>query len=138
MAAGTQRAGHRSVDYGVMPGTANLTDTYADSGTYSRFFILPKADRAEREPIITPDGHDRAARFTTHPTVKPLDLMRHLVRLVTPPGGLVLDPFLGSGTTAIAAEMEGFRWLGIEREAEYVAIAEARLNGVQRGLELVR
>jgi len=60
--------------------------------------------------------------------------MRHLVRLVTPPGGLVLDPFLGSGTTALAAEMEGFRWLGIEREEEYVRIAEARLNGVQRGL----
>jgi site-specific DNA-methyltransferase (adenine-specific) len=62
--------------------------------------------------------------------------MRHLVRLVTPPGGLVLDPFLGSGTTALACEMEGFRWLGIEREAEYVAIAEARLNGTQKGLGL--
>ena len=62
--------------------------------------------------------------------------MRHLVRLVTPAGGVVLDPFLGSGTTAIAAEMEGFAWIGIEREAEYVAIAEARLNGVQKGLGL--
>lgn len=63
--------------------------------------------------------------------------MRHLVRLVTPTDGLVLDPFLGSGTTAIAAELEGFRWLGIEREPEYVAIAEARLNGTQRGMGLV-
>ena len=62
--------------------------------------------------------------------------MRHLVRLVTPTDGVVLDPFLGSGTTAIAAEMEGFAWIGIEREAEYVAIAEARLNGVQKGLGL--
>jgi hypothetical protein len=62
--------------------------------------------------------------------------MRHLVRLVTPPGGTVLDPFLGSGTTALAAEMEGFAWVGIEREAEYVAIAEARLNGTQRGMGL--
>lgn len=105
-------------------------------GTYSRFFLIPKADRAEREPTITPDGHDRTRRFTTHPTVKPLDLMRHLVRLVTPTGGLVLDPFLGSGTTALAAELEGFQWIGIEREAEYVAIAEARLNGTQRGLGL--
>jgi site-specific DNA-methyltransferase (adenine-specific) len=69
--------------------------------------------------------------------VKPVDLMRHLVRLVTPANGTVLDPFLGSGTTAIAAEMEGFAWLGIEREAEYVKIAEARLMGVQRGLGLV-
>jgi hypothetical protein len=62
--------------------------------------------------------------------------MRHLVRLVTPPGGTVLDPFLGSGTTALAAEMEGFAWVGIEREESYVEIAEARLNGTQRGLGL--
>jgi hypothetical protein len=62
--------------------------------------------------------------------------MRHLVRLVTPPGGTVLDCFLGSGSTAIAAELEGFPWLGIEKEPEYVAIAEARLNGTQRGLGL--
>jgi site-specific DNA-methyltransferase (adenine-specific) len=62
--------------------------------------------------------------------------MRHLVRLVTPSGGVVLDPFLGSGTTALAAEMEGFAWVGIEREEEYVRIAEARLNGTQRGLGL--
>jgi site-specific DNA-methyltransferase (adenine-specific) len=90
-----------------------------------------------------PEGIDPVSeRFTTqaranvHPTVKPTDLMRHLVRLVTPSGGIVLDPFLGSGTTAIAAEMEGFPWIGIEREAEYVQIAEARLNGTQRGLGL--
>ena len=75
-------------------------------------------------------------RIGSHPTVKPTDLMRHLVRLVTPQGGTVLDPFLGSGTTALAAEMEGFAWVGIEREAEYVAIAEARLNGTQRGMGL--
>jgi DNA methylase len=62
--------------------------------------------------------------------------MRHLVRLVTPQGGTVLDPFLGSGTTGIACEMEGFSWIGIEREFEYVQIAEARLNGVQRGFGL--
>lgn len=75
-------------------------------------------------------------RVGSHPTVKPVDLMRHLVRLVTPAGGTVLDPFLGSGTTGLAAEMEGFPWIGIEREAEYVAIAEARLNGTQKGLGL--
>lgn len=76
-------------------------------------------------------------RVGSHPTVKPTELMRHLVRLVTPPGGVVLDPFLGSGTTALACEAEGFEWIGIEREPEYVAIAEARLNGQQRGLGLV-
>lgn len=102
-------------------------------GTYSRFFLIPKADRSDREPII---GRDGIERVNVHPTVKSTDLMRHLVRLVTPTGGTVLDPFLGSGTTGLAAEMEGFEWIGIEREAEYIAIAEARLNGTQRGLGL--
>jgi site-specific DNA-methyltransferase (adenine-specific) len=68
--------------------------------------------------------------------VKPVELMRHLVRLVTPEGGTVLDPFLGSGSTAVAAEQEGFDWIGIEREAEYVAIAEQRMVDVQSGLGL--
>lgn len=63
-----------------------------------------------------------------HPTVKPLELMRWLVRLVTPPGGVVLDPFLGSGTTAEAARAEGFQCLGIERESDYVPLIRARLN----------
>lgn len=133
---------------------------YGDSGTYSRFFLIPKADRADREPVLgglplrdagayegnADVGGNRkigarsdlpvSQRANHHPTVKPTELMRHLVRLVTPVGGVVLDPFLGSGTTALAAEMEGFPWIGIEREAEYVAIAEARLNGTQRGLGL--
>jgi site-specific DNA-methyltransferase (adenine-specific) len=134
---------------------ATRRPSYGDSGTYSRFFLIPKADRADREPVLGGPTASRRAwqpkdgggiggadlRGETsgrqrHPTVKPTDLMRHLVRLVTPPGGTVLDPFLGSGTTALAAELEGFPWLGIEREAEYVAIAEARLNGTQRGLGL--
>jgi DNA modification methylase len=112
-------------------------DRDADSGTYSRFFLIPKAARTDREPVIVSPLRADSSRHNQHPTVKPTDLMRHLVRLVTPPGGVVLDPFLGSGTTAIAAELEGFQWVGIEREAEYVAIAEARLNGTQRGLGLV-
>jgi DNA modification methylase len=122
-------------------------------GSYSRFFLIPKADRGDREPVLGghgltgelrtmndgANGHDPARpiqRANTHPTVKPTDLMRHLVRLVTPTGGRILDPFLGSGTTGLAAELEGFDWVGIEREAEYIAIAEARLNGTQRGLGL--
>jgi site-specific DNA-methyltransferase (adenine-specific) len=126
-----------------------LQQTYGDSGTYSRFFLIPKADRTDREPVLRTDrelafddfnrnvGNTIAARRENyHPTVKPIDLMRHLVRLVTPAGGTVLDPFLGSGTTGLAAELEGFPWIGIEREAEYVAIAEARLNGTQRGMGL--
>ena len=66
-------------------------------------------------------------RANHHPTVKPVALMRWLVRLVTPPGGLVLDPFMGSGTTGCAAALEGFRFLGFEREAEYVEIARSRI-----------
>jgi site-specific DNA-methyltransferase (adenine-specific) len=77
--------------------------------------------------------NDVTERFTTkrcnhHPTVKPLSLMRWLVRLVTPSGGVVLDPFLGSGTTAIAALLEGFSAVGVEREAQYVEIARARIT----------
>ena len=86
-----------------------------DSGTAARFFYCAKASRRERG-----DGN-------AHPTVKPLALMRYLVRLVTPPAGLVLDPFLGSGTTAVAALQESFRVIGIERESEYLAIAKRRL-----------
>lgn len=67
-------------------------------------------------------------RKNHHPTVKPTDLMRYLCRLVTPPGGVVLDPFMGSGSTGKAALLEGFRFIGIEREAEYVEIARARIN----------
>lgn len=89
------------------------------------------------EDDLTPGKKSTIARRNHHPTVKPVALMRHLVRLVTPPGGTVLDPFLGSGTTALAAEAEGFGWVGIEKEAEYVAIAEARLDGISRGLGLV-
>ena len=66
----------------------------------------------------------------THPTVKPTDLMRYLCRLVTPPGGVVLDPFTGSGTTGKAALLEGFQFIGIEREQEYIEIARARINSV--------
>lgn len=66
--------------------------------------------------------------WCSHPTVKPVSVMRHLVRLVTPPGGLVLDPFMGSGTTGIAAVREGFDFVGIEMSPEYLAIAEARIE----------
>jgi site-specific DNA-methyltransferase (adenine-specific) len=68
-------------------------------------------------------------RRNHHPTVKPTDLMRYLCRLVTPPGGVVLDPFMGSGSTGKAAMLEGFRFVGVEREAEYVVIARGRIGG---------
>jgi DNA modification methylase len=123
-----------------MPGdmAGDLQPGYGDSGGYSRFFIVPKADRAERERGLA--GRETpsvpTARANVHPTVKPIDLMRHLVRLVTPNGGTVLDPFLGSGTTALAASEEGFRCIGIEREAEYLEIARGRLMATPMGLGL--
>ena len=87
-----------------------------DTGSAARFFYTAKASRDDRS-----DGN-------THPTVKPTDLMRYLCRLVTPPGGVVLDPFMGSGSTGKAAMLEGFEFIGIEREAAYHAIAESRIG----------
>ncbi len=74
------------------------------------------------------DPNAPAINRNHHPTVKPTDLMRYLCRLVTPPGGIVLDPFTGSGSTGKAAILEGFRFIGIEREAEYIEIARARIQ----------
>lgn len=82
----------------------------------SRFFYTAKASKSER-------GADN-----NHPTVKPLKLMRYLIRMITPPGGTVIDPFTGSGSTGVAALEEGFEFLGIEAEKEYVEIAQRRLD----------
>lgn len=71
-------------------------------------------------------------KTTKHPAEKPIDLMRYLCRLVTPPGGIVLDPFTGSGSTGKAAILEGFQFIGIEREAEYIEIARARIEHAQK------
>ncbi len=74
---------------------------------------------------MTYEGSDRA---NVHPTVKPTDLMAYLLRLVTPAGGIPLDPFMGSGSTGKAAMREGFQFIGIERDANSVAIARARIT----------
>jgi site-specific DNA-methyltransferase (adenine-specific) len=97
----------------IHDGSEEVTDLLKDS---ARFFYCAKTSKRDRD-----EGNN-------HPTVKPTDLMRYLCRLVTPPDGLVLDPFMGSGSTGKAAVLEGFRFIGIEREAEYVAIAQARIN----------
>ena len=104
----------------------------------SRLFFCAKATRAEREAgcetlpersvqVFTGKHHPPRLVRNTHPTVKPVELMRWLVKLVTPPGGLVLDPFAGSGTTGIAAVLENRRFLGIEQAPEYIDIACARI-----------
>jgi len=90
--------------------------SYADDGSAARFFYCPKVSKSER-------GEDN-----THPTVKPQELMKYLCRLVTPKGGTVLDPFMGSGSTGMAAKDEGFEFIGIEREKEYFEIAESRIT----------
>ena len=66
-----------------------------------------------------------------HPTVKPIALMVYLCRLVTPPGGLILDPFMGSGSTGKAAEIEGFRFIGIEKESEFAEISKQRIEAAR-------
>jgi len=120
-----------------------------DSGSAARFFYCAKASKRDRDEGCEEleerggsleggndkrNGHDKPQlqpRRNHHPTVKPTDLMRYLCRLVTPPGGIVLDPFMGSGSTGKACALEGFRFIGIEREAEYIEIAERRIMACQ-------
>ena len=134
---------------------------YGGAGGASRFFYVAKASRSERNKGLEgleqkdtqkwngevgkrgvgdyyPDGtlRPRTPERNIHPTVKPVQLMRYLIRLVTPKGGTVLDPFLGSGTTAVAAIEEGVAWIGCEREPEYLEIIEARVAAAQPGMDL--
>lgn len=89
---------------------------HADTGSTARFFYCAKASKSDR------------GEGNVHPTVKPTDLMAYLCRLVTPPGGVVLDPFMGSGSTGKAALREGFNFIGCELSAEYLEIARARIE----------
>ena len=139
--------------YGFKDGRTSLRDDnwgepLDDLAGASRFFYCAKPSREERnlgcdslpastigvwggaEDDLTPGRGRSIPQGNHHPTVKPLALMRWLVRLVTPTGGLVLDPFTGSGTTGMACAAEGLRFLGIEREAEYIAIAERRIASI--------
>ena len=129
-------------------------------GEAARFFYCPKAGKKDREEGLEgfakkataasefrPNHTEKAAegedgnpygrwqpRTNNHPTVKPTDLMRYLCRLVTPPGGTVLDPFMGSGSTGKAAVLEGFRFIGCERDPDYLAIARARIQSCESRL----
>ncbi len=122
------------------------------TGSAARFFYCAKADKEDRnegcgglpertggmvsntsgQHITRRDGGAPGPRANHHPTVKPTDLMRYLCRLVTPAGGVVLDPFMGSGSTGKAAALEGFRFIGIELEADYLEIARARIDHARR------
>lgn len=119
---------------------------HADTGSAARFFYCPKTTRRDRnegcdnlapKPLHWSSGEQNPGSFQSegtdktspnnHPTVKPTDLMAYLLRLVTPIGGLALDPFMGSGSTGKAAIREGFRFIGCELDAAYMAIAKARI-----------
>lgn len=101
--------------YGQM-NALDVEGGYDDKGGASRFFYVAKASKKERG-----DGN-------LHPTVKPQKLMSHLINLVTPPNGIVLDPFMGSGSTGVAAKALGFDFIGIEREPQYFEIALGRIE----------
>ena len=142
----------------IHDGGPDVTDLLGDA---ARFFYCAKASRADRdagcgdlpqrtaaETVERAEGSagldsPRAGAGRTsgarnhHPTVKPTDLMRYLCRLVTPPGGVVLDPFCGSGSTGKAAVLEGFRFIGIERDPQYLEIARARVAASRREPEQV-
>jgi site-specific DNA-methyltransferase (adenine-specific) len=138
--------------YGAMTRGPSGAEPRADTGSAARFFYCAKASKADRNEGL--DGFKARAepahrrtnieatgdnpylrgateRLNPHPTVKPTDLMRYLCRLITPPGGLVLDPFMGSGSTGKAAVLEGFRFIGIEQDADYWAVAQARIKGAK-------
>ena len=121
-----------SREQGTKSGPASIpidgvtSSSYADKGGASRFFYTPKISKKERTVSGKVDNK--------HPTVKPRALMAYLVRLVTPPNGVVLDPFTGSGTTGMACMMEGMRFVGIERESESANIARLRIDLYERAV----
>lgn len=115
---GTRAEGNRWPANLIHDGSQEITVQFPPGA--ARFFYTSKASKADRGD----SNH--------HPTVKPTDLMRYLCRLVTPPGGKVLDPFTGSGSTGKAAVMEGFSFQGIERDAEYSEIAKARITHAEQ------
>lgn len=143
--------------YGALRHGTKQPNPRGDTGSAARFFYCAKATRADRDAGLDgfrksaagmrsntsgqhmtrrDEGYSVAPRANNHPTVKPTDLMRYLCRLATPAGGLVLDPFMGSGSTGKAAVLEGFQFVGIELDPAYAAIAEARIRVAQPGLAL--
>ena len=132
--------------FGILPPRYDAYKREDNSKSASRFFYCAKASKSERNmgleefELKEPPGSKRSVpaegrtnalgepRANHHPTVKPVSLMRYLCRLITPPKGIVLDPFCGSGSTGIGAKLEGFSFIGIEKEPEYVDIAKARIE----------
>lgn len=152
-----QRAIEKAETLGRWP--ANVIHDGSDEpvrllGDAARFYYCAKASKRDRDEgleqldLMGPgrtcydsNYHEGGGKLPPrsgnfHPTVKPTDLMRYLVRLVTPPGGVVLDPFMGSGSTGKAAKLEGFSFIGIEREEQYIQIARARIEAIENRLNV--
>ena len=136
---------------------------FSDKGGASRYFYQAKVSKAERnmgldgfedktsqlnsggigrktsvEKRLDSNGENAPTTKNSHPTLKPINLMSYLVRLVTPPNGIVLDPFMGSGSTGIAAQLEGFRFCGMEMDEEYFKIAEARIENYEKYRKFIK
>ena len=136
---------------------------YNDKGGASRFFYVAKVSKKERNLGLdgfeekednsigsTYAGNQKTSKIggnpdiptqpkkNTHPTLKPINLMTYLCRLITPPGGVILDPFMGSGSTGISACLEGFRFVGMELQEDYFKIAEARINSYEEYRKLLK
>jgi DNA modification methylase len=150
----------------IHDGSDEVVGLFPEAGSAARFFYCAKASKRDREEgleafdaVSRPNGNkwtdqdyrvtkgerpasaESGPRKNLHPTVKPTDLMRYLCRLVTPPGGLVLDPFCGSGSTGKAALLEGFRFIGVEKDEASAETARARCaavgkQGIQGSLPL--
>ena len=147
--------GFRFIEAGDLNATQQFLPGAADDGSAARFFYCPKASKRDRDEgldefetasaggraggraegsagLSNPRAGTRSPGKNIHPTVKPTALLRYLCRLVTPPNGLILDPFAGSGSTGKAAVLEGFQFAGFELSEEYTEIANARINAATR------
>jgi DNA modification methylase len=152
--AGNKKDMNKNLDYNAtsykFSNAKNPAIIGDNGGSASRFFYCAKASKSDREDGLfgfdkksskkfdggnfysgTNIANDRTS-FNFHPTVKPTELMRYLCRLITPPNGIVLDPFMGSGSTGKGAILEGFDFIGMELDAEYVEIAKARIEKAQK------
>ena len=145
---------HKNIDTIYDPSKGRFPANVMHDGLqedWARYFYCPKVSREERDRGLSglKDGTavrwNKAGKWTNdttpakndHPTVKPQELMKYLCRLVTPKGGTVLDPFMGSGSTGMAAKDEGFEFIGIEREKEYFEIAEKRIQAASPLMEFM-
>lgn len=158
---GKGRIEHQRVDQGKWPANVlhdGCEDVLRGMAEAARFFYTPKACKEDRDdgcemmeekphkgiygdgiqdarPHMGQDYVYEGKARNFHPTVKPTDLMRYLCRMVTPPGGVVLDPFTGSGSTGRGAVLEGFRFIGCEMDADYIKIAKARILAAEKAYQ---